>query len=66
MQKEANRRKDQADQELKTIVIGLRFGGAAPDKAAPVFYSLSFLAKAIRKPIGWVKNVIHEALPPDQ
>lgn len=58
--------KNLSESELRTILLGLRFGGAAPDKAAPVFYTLSFLAKCLRKPMSWVHRTIEQALPPDQ
>ena len=57
---------NRADEEIKAILLGMRFGGAVPDKAAPVYYTLTFLAKAIRKPMSWVKKTINESLPEDQ
>ena len=44
-----------ADDEMRKIVLGLRFGGAVPDKAAPTYFSITLMAKAIRKPKSWIQ-----------
>ena len=55
-----------SEQELKVIVLKMRFGGAEPDLSAPVFMSLKLLSRATRKPLSWIRKFINESLPADQ
>ena len=66
MPKRIDTGKEKEDDELARLILTMRFGGAAPDKSAQVYFSLPFLARAVRKSLTWVQRVINQSMPVEQ